>query len=274
MSTLCGELFHEIVPAKGLKRVSAIQVGEAIDNILAKKGNHIEYIVAQLKNERVKKCMIPVLTGGSLIEGIDESDLTFIEELGLLHVGRVIDISNGLYKEMIPRALFSPVLFMTNLDDVDYLKADGGLDALKLMQRFQVFFANHIQRLVKLLNYGDAGYSLVFHALLHKLVDVNTRIVREYGLNKHYVVLRLRHRDPAQEFLFFLKQDSATSMDQYKRKMDGFLEDAIGYLGEHGDFQGEFHLVGINTAPNFDEEYKAQYAKKQSGRVTIHCWGF
>lgn len=274
VSTLCGELFHEIVPAKGLKRVSAVQVGEAIDNVLAKKGNHIEYLVAQLKSERVKKCLIPVLTGGALIEGVQESDLGYIEELGILHIGRVIDVSNGLYKEFIPRALFGPVLFMTNFDDLEYQKPDGSIDAIRLVQRFQSFFADHIRHLIGLLDYGDAGYSLVFQALLHKLADVNTKVIRVYGLNKHYVLLKLRHREPEQELTFFIKQAGAASLDQYRRMMDGFLEDAADYLEETPGFSGEFHLVAINTAPSFDDEYKTRYSKKQAGKTPIHCWGF
>jgi hypothetical protein len=274
VSTLCAELFHEIVPVKGLKNVSAIQVSEAIDNVLAKKGNHIEYIASQLRNPRVKKCMIPMLTGGTIIQGIEESDLNYLEELGLLNIGRVIDISNKLYKEIIPRALFGPVLYMTNLDDLDYQKQDGAIDAMRLVQRFQVFFANHIQHLVTFLDYGEAGYSLVFQALLFKLVDANTQVSREFGLNSRYVVLRLHRREPTQEIVFFMKQGSANSMDHYKKMMEGFMEEADIYLSERLDFQGEFHLIGVNTEAGFDEEYKARYAKKQAGKATMHCWGF
>lgn len=274
VSTICAELFHEIVAAKGLKSVSAVQVGEAIDNVLAKRGNHIEYIASQLRNERVRKCMIPMLTGGTIIHGIEESDLAFLEELGLLTLGRVIDISNLLYKEIVPRALFGPVLYMTSLDDVDYQKADGSVDAMKLMQRFQAFFANHIQQLIKLLDYGDAGYSLIFHALLFKLVDANTTVTRGFGLNNHHVVLTLTRQDPVQQIVFFIKQGTASSMDQYKKLMEEFMEDADIYLGERKDFRGEFHLVGINVSNSFEDEYKAKYAKKQLDGVTVHFWGF
>jgi hypothetical protein len=128
ISTLAGELFQEIAPAKAIRHISSAQVDEAIDNIIAKRGNHLEYLVSQLHDERVKRCLIPVLTSGPVTESIDEQDFTFIQELGLIKFDRKIELANSLYKEIIPRALIDPIGYMINLDGDKFLQEDRSID--------------------------------------------------------------------------------------------------------------------------------------------------
>jgi|GEM_PF-1199084 len=275
ISTIAGEIFHEIVPAKGISRVSPEQVDEAIGNVIAKRGNHLEYLVSLVRDERVKKCLIPILTSGPIADDIGEQELAFVQEVGLIKVDRKVEIANGLYKEMIPRSLFAPVAYIINLASDDFLRDDRSIDTLRLMRSFQAFFRNHVDRLLRLVDYGVAGYVLVFQALLQKLADANDSIEREYGVGQGRVVLKLRRTYPVrQDATFILKQVGIWSMERYRQLVSQFEEEAVEYAAANPDQRGETHVVAINVNPEFSWEGKPQYSRKGTDARPIHIWGF
>ena len=275
ISTLAGELFHEIAPAKGIRLVSSAQVGEAIDNIVAKKGNHVEYLVSHLHDERVKRCLIPILTSGPMTENIAEKDFTFMQEMGLLKLDGKVELANELYKEMIPRALIDPIAYMINLDSKKFEREDRLIDAIKLLRSFQYFYWNHIERLIARIDYGDAGYFLVFQALLQKLADANKIITREYGTGKDRVVLGLKRRIPMlQEATFILKGIGIWSDEKFKQLIPELVDEGAGYATANPEDCGEVHVIAINVNPEFKWEGKLPYAKRDTGGRSIHVWGF
>jgi hypothetical protein len=275
ISTIAGEIFHEIVPAKGISRVSPEQVDEAIGNVIAKRGNHLEYLVSQLRDERVKKVLVPILTGGPIAEDISERELAFVQEIGLIKVDRKVEIANGLYKEMIPRSLFAPVSYIINLASDDFLRDDRSIDTLRLMRSFQAFFHNHIDRLVRLVDYGQAGYVLVFQALLQKLADASVWIEREYGVGQGRVALYLRRTYPIkQEAVFILKQVGVWSMERYRQLLPQLEAEAVEYAAAVPAQRGEMHVVAINVNAEFSWEGKPQYSRRGSDAKPVHVWGF
>lgn len=275
ISTIAGEIVHEIVPAKGIARVSPEQVDEAIGNVVAKRGNHLEYLVSQIRDERVKKCLIPILSSGSVPDDLSQDDLAFAQEIGILKVDRKIEISNGRYKEIIPRSLFAPIEHIIGLAEADCMSDDGSVDTVKMIRSFQSFFRNHIDRLVRLIDYGQAGYTIVFQALLQKLADYGGRIDRDYALGLGRVVLRFRRSYPhRQEAFFVVKQAQLWSIERF-RQMIPQLEEEASSLGAQGSGKrAETHVVVINVNPEFAWEGKPQYTRKGSDDKPIHVWGF
>jgi GTPase SAR1 family protein len=275
ISTLAGELFHEIAPAKGLSRISAEQVDEAIDNIIIKKGNHLEYLISKLQDDRVKRCLIPILSSGTLTQNIAEQDFTFIQELGLIKIERNVEIANDLYKEIIPRALIGPVSYMINLDGEEFLQNDGRIDTLKLLRSFQSFFRNHSDRLINLIDYGVAGYVLIFQALLQRLVDANNMVSREYGIGQGRIVLRLKRSYPVvQHTTFILNPIRVWSYEKFKPMIAELVEEAAAYVAASPEACGEVHVVAININPEFAWEGKMPYQKNGVADKVTHFWGF
>jgi hypothetical protein len=275
VSALAGELFHEIAPSKGKKVIGPDQVTEAIDNILAKRGNHIEYIAAQLQVDKVKRCLIPLLTGGAGLEELADGDLTYVQEVGLVTIDGEVEISNGLYADMIPRSLYTPVSYMINLDSRDFSRKDQGIDAVKLLSTFQAFFRNHIDRLVKLVDYGEAGHVLVFHALLQKMVDFQTSVSRDFSLSKNRVVFHLKRTDPKeQDLCFYVKQAHISLLDSYKGLAVQAADEAAEYLAANPGFSGEMHVIFINSNSDFDWVYRIRSAKRGNPNSPVYLWGF
>jgi hypothetical protein len=275
ISTIAGEIFHEIVPAKGISRVTPEQVDEAIGNVIAKRGNHIEYMVSQLRDERVKKVLVPILSSGPMGEDLGEQELSYVQELGLVKVDRKVEFANGLYREIVPRALFAPVAYIVNLTGDDYLRDDRSIDTTRLMRSYQAFFRNHIDRLIRMVDYGDAGYVLVFQALLQKLSDSSVWIDREYGIGQGRVVLKLRKTYPVrQDVTFILKQAGIWSLERYRQLTAQLEAEAVQYAESDPERHGEIHIVAININPEFSWEGKPQYARKGTDARPVHVWGF
>ncbi len=274
VSSLASEIFHEIMPAKGIKKVTPELVDEAFGNILAKMGNHLEFLASQLRDERVKRCLIPILSGGSLAEAIPESDFTFTQELGLISAERN-SFDNGLYSEVIPLVLFTPVTYMINLDTDQFLAEDASLDSLKVLRYFQEFFRKHIERLVAIVDYGTAAYTLVFQALLQKLSDGNISIVREQRANQGRIVLKLHRIYPVdQRITFLVKQAKVWSNERFKQTLGVLSEEAAAYAAANPDTCGTVHMVLINTNPEFDWDGRYQFERKGTPAQPIFIWGF
>jgi len=274
ISAISEEIFNEIVPAKGIRLITAEQVDEAIGNIMVKKGNHLEYIVAQLRDERVKKCLIAILTSESVVENIAESDFTYLQELGLIKMGPRIEISNDLYKKLIPSALFGRISYMINLNDEDFLGKDKSLDTVMLLRSFQSFFRNHKERMVKLLDYGNAGYVLVFQALMHKLNNTTSFVSSEYGIDQGRMVLKLKRLYPElRDSTYIIKLKNLRSLDKYKQMLPFLLAEAQEYMAAGAEDTGELHMIVINTNPEFDWEGRLPYAKKWMANKLVHFWG-
>ena len=170
VSSLAEEIFSVIVPAKKITRIMSRPVDEAFQNLLARQGNHLEFLTTKLRDERVKRALMPILTGGLLADQVSDIDLNYTRELGILSQNRN-NFDNMLYTEVLPRALYAPVTYMINLSTERFLLPDQSIDTIKLIKSFQLFFRNHIDRLVERIDYGPAAYTLVFQALLQKLED-------------------------------------------------------------------------------------------------------
>lgn len=275
VSTLAGELLFEIVPAKGIRRVTSDQVDEAIGNVLVKMGNHLEYLASQLRDERLRKCLVPILSSSTMADTIGEEDFAFARELGLIRTDRTVELSNALYRDMIPRILYSPVMYLINLDAADFLRTDQSLDIQKLMRSFQLFYRNHIDRLVLLIDYGIAGYILVFEALLQKLVDASISVTCEYGVGQGRVVLRLTRSFPEpQKATFVLKLVKLLSIDQFRQIAPKLAQEAEEYLAPGPEELGDCNIVAINTNSELVWEGKAQFPTKDGKGRSLTIWGF
>lgn len=275
ISTIASELFYEMLPYKNIKRIHTADIAEAISNIIEKKGNHLEYLIDQLRDERVQKCMVPMLMGESIAENLREDDVNYIRELGFIKDGHPIELANDLYKELLPRALFNPVLYLINFDEKELTTDRGHIDTEKLLKEFQAFFQNHADRLVPLINYGNAGSILIFQALLQKLTEWNATVTRTYALDQGYVALEV-HRDypGEQNLLFYIKHFNLKSSDQTRQIIQTLMDDYGLFAINHYEHTDEVHLIGFNLNPSFLWEEKLFLAHKDRAGKNVTVWGF
>lgn len=294
VSTLAEEIFSVIVPAKKITRILSRPVDEAFQNILARRGNHLDFLSSQLRDERVKRCLMPILSGGLQAEQVSDSDLEYTRELGIVSASRN-SFDNMLYSEVLPRVLFGSVTYMINLSTERFVRPDQTMDTTKLLKSFQLFFRNHIDRLVERIDYGPAGYALVFQALIQKLEDGTCTVTRDFLAERGFTVVTLNWRFPQEQtVVFIVKLVRVVSLDRYKQLIPSLAESYLDWKpavapepdredpaasdtappAEPKGNEGEIHVIAINTHPKFQWEDKMPCDRRTIGGKTVHVWGF
>jgi len=161
-------------------------IAQAKDNIILRRETHIDQLVDKLQEERVKRITEP-LVAGSEVKRNRPDDIQYLLDLGLLkNSDQGLMISNGIYREVIPRELtytacenFKP-LFQT----LWYVKDDGALDMEKLCSDFQQFFRENSESWIQQFDYLEAGPQLLLQAFLQRIINSGGRAEREYGLGR------------------------------------------------------------------------------------------
>ena len=163
--------------------VTASAIIEAKEQLILRRETHLEQLTDKLKEERVRRIVEPLLSGGEERHFTDR-DLEYVRDLGLVAQDRPLRIANPIYAEVVPRELTWVVQEEFDQETAWYVHADGSLDVVELLTAFQTFFREHSEHWVKRFAYREAGPQLLLQAFLQRIVNSGGRIEREYGLGK------------------------------------------------------------------------------------------
>jgi len=166
----------------------------AQERIIYRRETHIDQLVDKLKEPRVKRVIGPMLSGD---EDIDDSliptdDIEYCVDLGLITLDRPRRISNGIYREVIPRELTWGTQTALSQQPVWYIREDGSIDAGKLLADFQQFFRQNADAWIEKFDYKESGPQLILQAFLQRVVNGGGYIDREYGLGRGRTDLLIR----------------------------------------------------------------------------------
>ena len=163
--------------------VSDDAIREAQEQLILRRETHLDQLADKLKEERVRRVVEPLLSGGEVRHFADR-DLEYVRDLGLVAQDRPPRIANPIYAEVVPRELTWVVQEEFEQETVWYVEADGHLDVGKLLSAFQAFFREHSEHWVERFEYKEAGPQLLLQAFLQRIVNSGGRIEREYGLGR------------------------------------------------------------------------------------------
>ena len=126
----------------GRDRSRAITEGDILDaqeRLILARVTHLDNLADKLREERVRRVVLPMLTGAADRDRYSDRDrdVEYARDLGLLAQHDAKRIANPIYAEVIPRELT-----WIAQDDVDaeaawFVDADGGLNVDKLLAAFQ-----------------------------------------------------------------------------------------------------------------------------------------
>ena len=163
--------------------VDADAILAAQEQLILRRETHLDQLADKLKEERVRRVVEPLLSGGEVRHFADR-DLEYVRDLGLVAQDRPPRIANPIYAEVVPRELTWVVQEEFEQETVWYVEADGHLDVGKLLAAFQAFFREHSEHWVERFEYKEAGPQLLLQAFLQRIVNSGGRIEREYGLGR------------------------------------------------------------------------------------------
>lgn len=172
--------------------VEVAHVNQAKEVLILRRHTHLEQLTDKLREKRVRDVIEPMLAGDTL-DPISVDDRDYVVDLGL--VRRVnsggLSIANPIYAEVIPRVLASNTQDSLPTITPTWLNSDGTLNPEYLLHAFLVFWRQHGQPLLRSVSYHEIAPHLVLMAFLHRVVNGNGRIEREYAIGSRRLDLCL-----------------------------------------------------------------------------------
>ena len=266
--------------------VTAETIFDAREALIERRATHLEQLTDKLEEERVRRVVEPLLSGGSDIDTIPTDDLQYVRDLGLIRRAAPIAIANPVYREVIPRELTWTIQeTMVTREPAWYVAADGRLLTEKLLGEFQVFFRGHSEHWVERFQYREAGPQLLLQAFLHRVVNGGGRVEREYGLGRMRVDLLVvwpvrggrgvdgdeggAGRTPA--FARKVVIECKVVHGSLARTIERGLEQTREYMDRRGVEEG--HLVVFDRTPGRSWEEKVFRREEVEDGAPVTVWG-
>ena len=257
------------------KPVTPALIEQAKDSLIAKRVTHLDQLTDKLKEPRVRRVIEPIVQGeeqeAAQIENSD--DAQYLIDLGLIRRGKSgLEISNGIYREVIPRELTYGL--QMNFEPVQqtawYVAPDGRLEFPKLMDAFQQFYRENSEIWLSKYEYREAGPQLLLQAFLQRIVNGGGRIDREYALGRRRTDLLISWPHPGG------MQRVVIELKMVRRSVEKTIEEGLAQTSGYMDQTGarEAHLALFNKMPGvtWDEKIFRREATAANGQpVTI--WG-
>jgi len=251
--------------------ITAESMEKAKENLILRRETHLDQLADKLKENRVRRVIEPLITGGSLDEDGLEDDIQYVTDLGLIRDDPDgYRISNAIYREVIPRQL--TVGFQNAMKNILqgswFIQSDGRLDMVKLLSEFQKFFQENSEHWTRRFDYQEAWPHLLLQAYLQRIVNGGGQIIREYGLGLKRVDLLVAWNPPmGQRFVLELKV-IRKSLDSTIAKG---LRQTAEYMGRCA--AGEGHLILFDRDPEKTWEQKIFRREASEGGKVITVWG-
>ncbi|MEM9453474.1 MAG: ATP-binding protein [Myxococcota bacterium] len=260
-NALADQVVRRDVPNREVE-VTAAHVEAAKETIILERRTHIDSLVARLREDRVRRILAPMLTGGSTDGDVLDDDFAYVVGLGLLHTraGRY-EIANPIYAEVLPRALTHHRQLQIANEPAWYVRSDGSLDMAKLMADWQVFWREDGHLAAEGFRYREAGPHLMLMAFLQRVVNGGGRIEREYGLGRGALDLLVLWR--GQRYAIEVKVRRDTTTEQRA------LDQVTGYLERLGLSEGWMVLFDLRSTRPWDERLFTRPVEHRGRRVQV-----
>ncbi len=157
-------------------------IKQAKENLIQRRDTHLDQLVDKLKEPRVKRIIEPILATQSIEGDLQEDDLQYVIDLGLINVtsGGELTIANKIYSEIIPRVL-SWNLQVSMVQQTEWYKdKNGQINMNKLISAFQQFFRENSESWLQRFDYHEAGPQLLLQAFLQRIINGGGTVEREY----------------------------------------------------------------------------------------------
>ena len=174
--------------------IDADLIAEAKEYLIVERVTHLDQLADKLREERVRRVIEPMLAGTEL-GAVPEEDRQYLVDLGLLRragAGGLV-VANPIYREVLPRALASGPQDSLPQISPTWLNPNGTLNPGHLLEAFLAFWRRHGQPLLGSAPYHEIAPHLVLMAFLHRVVNGDGTLEREYAIGSGRMDLCLRY---------------------------------------------------------------------------------
>jgi len=264
------------------KPINEEMVAQAKENLIIRRETHLDQLSDKLREERVRQVVEGLLCGRHSSGELAEDDLQYVADLGLVRRKPEVEVSNPIYREIIPRMLTATTQDTLSQNSSWYTTLENRLDMEKLMAAFQEFFREHSEHWLERFQYKEAGPQLLMQAFLQRIINSGGRIEREYGRGRRRIDLLVvwpltraeagkplwtRWQGPMQKVVIELKV-LHKGLDQ---TMARGLDQTRDYMDLCGTNEG--HLVLFNRDTKIPWEEKIFRRSEECRGMEINVWG-
>ena len=249
--------------------VTADAIHTAQEQLILRRETHLDQLADKLKEERVRRVVEPLLSGGEQRRFVDR-DLEYVRDLGLVAQDRPLRIANPIYAEVVPRELTWVVQEEFDQETAWYVDSDGRLDVGELLSAFQAFFREHSEHWVERFEYKEAGPQLLLQAFLQRVVNSGGRIEREYGLGRGRTDLLIVWPQGEQTRRFVV--ECKVLHKSLAQTVAEGVEQTAGYVDRCGAEAGHLVIFDRRTDQRWADKVFHDRRTADSG-VTIDIWG-
>lgn len=192
VNALAAEVVDNLVPDRSTS-IEPRHIERAKEILIERRDTHLDSLIDRLREPRVRRVLEPILAGELLPPDLPDDDVQFVKDLGLVASGlRGLEISNPIYREVIPRALTWIVQESLPVARASFIAPDGSLRTDRLLADFRAFWCEHAEFFLSRQPYSEAAAQLVFMAYLQRVVNGGGFIDREYGVGRGRIDLCVR----------------------------------------------------------------------------------
>ena len=205
--------------------ISLEMIEQAKENLILRRVTHLDQLADKLQEARVRRVIEPMLAGATMSH-VPEDDRQYLVDLGLLRrdgAGGLV-VANPIYREVLPRALASGPQDSLPRITPTWLNPDGSLNPVQLLEAFLRFWRQHGQPLLGSAPYHEIAPHLVLMAFLHRVVNSDGTLEREYAIGSGRMDLCLRYGAVtlAMELKVWRDQES-DPLAEGLEQLDGYL---------------------------------------------------
>ena len=247
----------------------------ARERLIRSRATHLDQLTNQLKERRVHAVVAALLAGESRIANLQNDDLQYVEDLGLIRTSPQIAISNRIYQEIIPREITWQWQATITHQQAWYLTPERRLDMVKLLTAFQQFFRENSDVWLQGLPYKEAGPHLILQAFLQRIVNGGGRIHREYALGRKYTDLYLEWPLDEVKGFYGEVQRVVLELKILYANLDKTITDGISQVSSYARHCGatEAHLVIFNRNPEVSWDEKIWHEVRHDAALQVDVWG-
>ncbi len=251
--------------------ITAAAISAAREQLILRRETHLDQLADKLQEERVRRVVEPLLSGGRSRSSVH--DLDYARDLGLVARDRPVRLANPIYAEVVPRELTRITQDELTEDAAWYVDAAGGLQVNVLMAKFQQFFREHSEHWRQRFQYQEAWPQLLLQAFLQRIVNGGGRIDREYGLGRGRTDLLIEWPQGGANggAARYVVECKVRRGDLQRTITEGVAQTA-GYLDRCAAEAGHLVIFDRDAARSWDE--KVFHDQRQArGGVSIQIWG-
>jgi hypothetical protein len=249
----------------------------AKERLILSRQTHLDHLTDKLKEDRVRRVILPMLTGSQTQANVDDKDYCY--DLGLIKYGEYgIEIANQIYKEILPRELSKEQQdnFQSMYRPV-WIEPDGSINVHTLLTLLKDFWNENTGIWgSNIAGYQEAAPQLITQAFLQRVANGSGYVNREYGLSRKRTDLMLKWQYQKDGKFFIQNIVMELKVIHKKLNYDKVIKEALVQTAEYAHICGEkeAHILIFDRdkSQNWstDEVNEIQYFKG----IKLEIWKF